>query len=139
MLHQSMSLATVSRQRADHQRSLDRLASEFRRDVHRAVRCTVAASDTIELVMSDDNAVTYLAKGNQVTRRQPLDGGLSRREAFEFENSSTATFESLQQPARAVLTVLHQSPGGLVKPRVDRKVAAVLGRLTMHEQAEASP
>ena len=29
MLHQSMSLATVSRQRADHQRSLDRLAGEL--------------------------------------------------------------------------------------------------------------
>jgi len=138
LLHQSMSLATVSRQRADQQRSLDRLGGEFRRDVHRAVRFNVDAQDKIELIMPDNDIVTYLAQGNQVIRRQPLDDRLARREVFEFNDSSNATFESLQQPARAVLTVLHQSPGGLVEPRVDRKVVAVLGRLTMHEQAEAS-
>jgi hypothetical protein len=140
MLHQSMSLATVARQRADHQRSLDRLAGEFRQDVHRAVRCTVdTKEDAIELIMPDDNVVTYKVEGNHVARRQPLHDGLSRREAFEFNDSSTATFESLQQPARAVLTVIHRPTGGLVRPRVDRKVAAVLGRLTQHEQAEATP
>lgn len=138
MLHQSMSLASVSRQRADHQRSLDRLAGEFRRDVHRAVQLSADAQDTIKLIMPDDNIVTYMAIENQVIRRQPLDNGLSRREAFEFDHSSTAKFESLQQPARAVLTIAHQSIGSQMKPRVDRKVTAVLGRLTMHEQAEPS-
>lgn len=138
MLHQSMSLATIARQRADHQRSLDRLAGEFRRDVHRAVRINVDTQDEIELILSDQKVVTYTAQGNQVTRQQPLADGRIRREAFEFHDSSTATFETLKQPARAQLTVVHQSAGGLAKPRVDRKVAAVLGRLTMHQQAEVS-
>ena len=139
LLHQSMSLATVARQRADHQRASDRLAGEFRRDVHRAVRCTVDGQDTIELIMPDNDVVTYKAEDNHVTRQQPLDDGLSRREAFELNDSSIAKFKSVEQPARAVLTVIHRSRGGIVKPRVDRKVAAVLGRLTQHEQAEATP
>ena len=139
LLHQSMSLATVARQRADHQRASDRLAGEFRRDVHRAVRCTVDAQDAIKLIMPDDNVVTYKTEVNHVTRQQALDDGRARREVYEFNDSSTAKFESLQQPSRAVLTVIHRSAGGRVKPRVDRKVAAVLGRLTRHEQAEATP
>ena len=89
--------------------------------------------------MSDDTVVTYRSEGNRVIRQQPLGDGRLRRETFKFDDSSTAIFESLQQPARSVLTVIHQSPVGLVKPRVDRKVAAVIGRLSQHEQAEASP
>lgn len=139
MLHQSMSLATVARQRGDYQRALDRLASEFRRDVHRAVQCTVDTQQSAALTMSDDTVVTYRSEGNRVIRQQPLGDGRSRRETFEFDDASTAIFESLQQPARSVLTVIHQSPIGGMKPRVDRKVAAVIGRLSQQEQAEASP
>ena len=90
-------------------------------------------------MMPDDNVVTYKAELNHVTRQQPLDDGRARREVYEFNDSSTAKFESLQQPSRAVLTVIHRSPGGRVKPRVDRRIAAVIGRLTQHEQAEATP
>lgn len=139
MLHQSMSLATTARQRAEHQQALDRLAREFRRDTHRAARCTVGPEDAIELVMTDDSVVSYRAQDNHITRQQPMANGHSRREVFTLNDQSSATFESLANPSRAVLTVMHLSPGGSIKSRFDCRVAAVIGRLTIHERGERLP
>ena len=139
MLHQSMSLATSARERADHQRTLDRLASEFRFDVHRAAKYKIDAEGKVELAMPDEGFVSYQANENHVTRVQPLADGRNRRETFDLNDSSLVVFESLPQPDRVVLTVIHQPANGTRQPRVDRRVAAVVGRLVQSEQVEAKP
>lgn len=139
LLHQSMSLASTARERSDHQRTLNRLAQEFRRDVHRAAQCTTTSTDRMQLRMPDASEITYVVSDNRVTRRQPRDGGPDRRESFEFGSSATATFESLTEPNRAVLVVVDRPHPSIDRTRIDRKVAAVVGRLASHENSEVSP
>jgi type II secretory pathway component PulJ len=138
LLHQSMSLASMARDRSDHQRTLERLAREFRRDVHHADNCTVTADDNALLVMPDEMTVTYVAETGRVTRRQRLGDKLARHDVFPFSTRATATFESLRSPNRAVLTVSSVSPVS-DQARVDRRISAVVGRVLQHEQGEVSP
>jgi hypothetical protein len=137
-LHQSMSLASAARQRSDHQRTLDRLARAFRHDVHRADQCSVGSPEHVEFSMPDDSAVTYDVSANRVTRQQRLQQGPDHRETFEFNAEALVTFERLDEPARAVLTIAGKLPSG-GPARVDRQVSAVVGRLIKHERAEVSP
>jgi hypothetical protein len=139
LVHQTMSLSSTGRQRSDHQRTLARLAVEFRHDVHRAAECNVESPGNIELVLAGDNLVTYEARGNRITRRQPLDDGRTRREVFTFSVQSTATFESIDQSTRAAVTIVHNSHLSNEHPRVDRKIIAVVGRLTTHQTGEVLP
>jgi hypothetical protein len=138
LLHQSMNLASIASDRADHQRTLERLAREFRSDVHHAVNCTVTANDDALLVLPDEMIVTYVVQTDRVTRKQRLGDKLVRQEVFPFGVPANATFESLESPRRAVLTVAGVSPVG-DRTRVDRKVSAVIGRLIQHERGEVSP
>lgn len=139
MLHQSMTLASRAHQQMQHLRALDRLAREFRRDAHRAQGCTVGPEGVIHFSLPDQGVVTYRAAGRQITRQQPLADGRSRRESFVLTDQSSTTFESLSEPFRAVATVVHRPPGAVTTPRVDRKVSAVIGRLTQHEMGDLSP
>jgi len=139
LVQQSMSLASLGRQRSGHQRTLNRLAGEFRHDVHRAERCTVESPQRMQLVLPGDTLVTYEVREHRLSRQEPLADGRSRREAFVLDAHSTVTFESIDQPTRAVLSILRNSNPPAGQPRVDRKIAAVVGRLTAHERGDVSP
>ena len=138
LLHQSMSLASLARKRADHQRSVSRLSNQFRQDVHRASVFTILSSDSIELTLPDETKITYATNERGVLRTHPLGDTATGREAFELIDGSGVRFESLRNPDRAVLTMNHQ-PIGESAPRVDRQIAAVVGRFVRLENGEASP
>lgn len=138
LLHQSMALAARARDRADHQRTLDRLGREFRGDVHRADNCTVTANDNALLVMPDDSTVSYVAQSDRVIRRQRRGDKLAGQDVFPLGTAATATFESLESPKRVALTVSSvSSPSDVI--RVDRRISAVVGRRVQHEQGEVLP
>jgi hypothetical protein len=139
LVHQSMSLVSLGQRRSEHHQSVNRLATDFRFDVHRAVQCTVESPVRIQLHLSSDQVVTYQAAANRVTRQQPLDGGSLRREAFVLSDASTVTFELIDQPRRVVLSMIDNSHAEERAPKVYRKIAAVIGRLTDHEQGDVSP
>jgi hypothetical protein len=139
LLHQSMTLGSIARARADSHRTLNRLAHEFRGHVHQAKRCIAEPEQDIRIVMPDDSQVVYQVDGNRIDRRQQLNDGPIRRESFLLDEGTTATFEISQQPTRAILTVIRQPSRAIDVVRVDRKVAAVVGRRTAHENGEVSP
>jgi hypothetical protein len=139
LVHQTMSLSSIGRERCDHQRTTTRLASQFRRDVHRAQQYSVESPSSVQLVLPGDGVVSYQAEDNHLIRLQPLDDGTTRREVFRLEERSSVTLESLQDPTRAVLTIMHHPPATAAQPRLDRRVEALLGRLTAHQQGEPSP
>ena len=139
LVHQSMSLVSLGQQRSEHHQNVNRLAADFRFDVHRAEQCTVESPRRIQLQLPSDQVVTYQAVANRVTRQQPLDGGSVRREASVLSDASTVTFETIDQPSRVVLSVIDHSNAQEGGPKVDRKIAAVIGRLTTHEQGDVSP
>jgi hypothetical protein len=118
---------------------LNRLAQEFRRDVHRAAQCTTTSADRMQLRMPDESEITYVVNENRVIRRQPRQQRLEHRESFEFSSSATAVFESRSEPNRAVLTVVDRPHPSINHTRIDRKVEAVVGRLASHENLGISP
>jgi hypothetical protein len=139
LVHQSMTLSSIGRERCDHQRTINRLASQFRRDVHRALQCTVQSPGSIQLILPDGDRISYEARANRLTRLQPLGVAGTRREVFEFHQRSSVTFESIDQPTRAVVTIVYRPQGTIEQPRLDLRVAAVVGRLTAHEIGDAAP
>lgn len=139
LVHQTMSLSSKMRSHCDHHRATTRLASQFRSDVHRAQRCAIESPGSLELTLPGGVRISYRAEGNQLTRLQPLGDGTTRREAYALDEHSSASFESLDQPNRAVLTVVRRAEGSVGKQRLDRRVAALVGRMTAHETGEPRP
>ena len=136
MLHQSMTLASASRHRSTEVRIQNRLARQFRLDVHQATQCVVESEARLRLAMPGENEVVYVIDGSNISREQPLDDGSTRRNEFDCGADVIASFASLSQPSRAVLTVARQVQQDR---RIDRQVAAVVGRTRSHQNAEVSP
>jgi prepilin-type N-terminal cleavage/methylation domain-containing protein len=136
LVHQTLTLSTVARQRDDHLRSLNRLARQFRDDVHHSTACTVTTPDQLQLEMPDESVVTFRAESNRVTRMQPTSDGRTRKATFLLLSNSSTQFAVLDDPNRAVVTVARSTITVPHKDVVDRKTEAVVGRLSIHEQAE---
>ena len=136
LVHQTLSLSTASRQRDDHLRSLNLLSRQFRVDVHRATDCTVPSPDQLQLEMPDETVVTFQAESNRVTRTQPTSDGRTRRAVFSLLSNSSARFQLIGDPDRAVVTVVRPTIKVTGKEVVDRRTEAVVGRLTVHEAGE---
>lgn len=139
LVHQTMSLSATDRQHCDHQRATDRLAAQFRSDVNQAQSCTVESGQNIELILPGDDRIQYEADGNQLIRLQPLGDGTVRRESFRLDEHASASFELLDEPARAAVTIRRQAPHSNLAPRIDRHVSAVVGRRIAHQQGALAP
>lgn len=139
LVHQTMSLSSMGRRQADHQRTTTRLATQFRHDVHRAKQSTVESPSGLQLILAGDNRVSYRAQGNRLTRLQPLEDGTTRRDVFTLHEHSSVAFRALDEPSRVELTILRYAPLTDAQPRPDRGIQALLGRLIAHQQGELSP
>ena len=139
LIHQAMSLASTANQRGDHQRTLDRVAQQFRQDVHLADQCDAPAAGQIQLTMSDGSTVSYRVSDAGVTRQQTKEDDALRHEDFEFPEGVSIVLETQDEPARGVMTIATHSISPRVAERVDRHVVAVVGRMTAHANAEVSP
>jgi len=139
LVHKTMTLSSMGRQQCDHQRSMNRLASQFRRDVHRAIECTAETPQRMQLVLPGDKRISYEAHANQLTRLRPLNDGATHRELFELHEHAMVTFELLERPQRAAVTIEYHVPDNIAVTRVDRRIVAVVGRLNAHQSGEVSP
>lgn len=131
-VHQAMTLSSQSRQRADHQRVAVRLASEFRQDVHRAVKASVATQSVL-LTMPDQSVVNYESNGYRVIRSVTREDVTTHQDIFKLRESYRSSLESIENPERVVLTVSTDIG------KIERRIAAVLGRRLSHQLAEVSP
>ncbi len=61
LLHQSLSLASTARTRANQFRTLDRLAQDFRRDAHLATSVVTPDAQRLELTTEDGGVIRYLS------------------------------------------------------------------------------
>ncbi len=141
LVHQAMSINSASRAHGDQDRSSNRLATEFRRDVHAAEKCTIASDQQIALTMPGGGEVTYDADANRVTRSESLGRKPQRRASFELFQEAIVSFGISDSPRRGMLTIRRPLPKqfGADQTRVVRQVAAVVGRRLWHQQTEASP
>jgi type II secretory pathway pseudopilin PulG len=139
LLHQAMTLASASQAQARQHRELDRLARQFRLDVHRAAECSVVPPLQLGLVMPDQSQVRYEVRDNRILRRQSIAGQSDSGDSFLLASGATANFELRGEPERAGLTVLARPHPAVDATRVDRQVVAVVGRLLAHETAAVTP
>lgn len=144
LVHQALSLASTARSRADQHRTFDRLAHDFREDIHLAVAATANDPQRLELTRDGGAIVLYESVDVEsdrirIRREQRVDGTIVRQEDYQIDSSLVVAFEALEQPARVSVRFASEStPIG--RSRVpSRQVTAVLGRRLAHQRAEVSP
>lgn len=136
LLHQSMQLATAEKGRADQQRRADRLATEFRRDVHNASDAELVSPQRIEL-HRESTSTSYEVNGNVVTRRHSSEENSQLQETFELAAETSIDFQVLTSPKRIQMKVTTGNNVNDIR-RMDRNVNAVVGRLPSLTLAEES-
>lgn len=144
LVHQSLTLASTARSRADQHRTFDRLTNDFRSDVHLATGADANDPQRLELRRDGGAIVRYESVGGdanrtRIRREQRVDGTVVRQEFYQFESSLVVAFEALEQPARLSVELSAESiPIG--QSRIpSRQITAVLGRRLAHQRGEVSP
>lgn len=137
LLHQSLSLSSVARQRNDYLRTSRQLARQFRTDVHLATEATVSQQGSLELKNSDQSVVSFQADSNRVIRVQSQKDGPARRWEYILLSNATATFSLRDDPNRAVATIT-RSPIVGQEEIVDRTIEAVIGHRGILETGEVT-
>ncbi len=144
LLHQALSLASTARSRADQHRTFDRLAHDFRQDVHLAATASASDPQRLELTRDDGAVVLYESVDDdsdrtRIRRVQRVDGTIVRQEDYRIDAPLVVAFESLEQPSR--MSVRFAAESAPVGPSriASRQITAVLGRRLAHQRAEVSP
>lgn len=89
VIHRSMLAHTKAKRFYDGERSAQRLANQFRSDVHEATAATVGQTEDgdsplVQLTMADDRSVEYHHTGDSLERRVLSDAEVKSRERFDF-------------------------------------------------------
>jgi prepilin-type N-terminal cleavage/methylation domain-containing protein len=139
LVHQSMSMSKLAKIRGDHDRTLARLAQQFRSDIHRATELVSVSNDAVKLKLVEESYVTYKRDAAIVTRELMVPTGVEARELFRFDEWCTATFSSQSVPLRIRLQVERKLEHSEIPLPVDLRVEAVVGRWqTLENQVEHS-
>ncbi len=139
LLHQSLSLASIARERAEVQRTVDRLANDFRHDVHLASAVTNSVAEQVEFTRDDGAVIRYSADEQRIQRTERLDDAIVRRASYSFDQAIAIRFETVDSPRRVsiVLEPAAFSEGPRRTPV--HRITAVVGRRLAHQLGELSP
>lgn len=155
MLHQSLRLASATRQRAAEHQTLFRLADQFRRDVHFAAELVVESPESVRISMHGGDVVRYraepggcervvLASPQQNAAGEPDDANDTtdaaaksrQRENYRLLPGGVVRFATLELPRRAALELIRGEPAGDFGQKghgterpLTMRVEAVVGRV----------
>jgi hypothetical protein len=139
LLHQSLSLASTARGRADAQRTVDRLANDFRRDVHLTASVTELDPEQIELTDNDGSVVQYRLDKQRLERSERSGDTIVRRESYSFDQAIAIRFETLDSPPRAAIVLEPAASSEGPRRTPAQRIMAVVGRRLALQQGELSP
>lgn len=131
-VHQTMRMSSTARDRSNTDRSLARLATQFRKDVQLATSMKIESPETLELSLASSATVFYFAKSDRMireSRRNISNRSETEHEDFRLAPNTRATFESESDSKFAALKVFQDSIVKDVSPRIDLHVVTGLGRL----------
>lgn len=134
LVHQTMTVSRQTTEQTDHDRSLARLAMQFRFDAHRASEATAESENELSLTWSDETKVTYQFADRHITRRHQRASGEEEQERFALRGQATTTFEALSDPDRVELIIRRDAGLQNVPPRTQLHVTAALHKLLRAEQ-----
>ncbi len=138
LIHQVMRFNSVTQNRAFEHRVLDRLCSDFRRDVHQATKVEILSKSEFKLFYPNEKVVRYTAPEDKIQRQIIQTDGVERTESYEFKRSISVECTHQTEPELLSLTI---APGDTasIRHRVpQRSFSATLGRTKRHEQARVS-
>ncbi len=139
LVHQSMSMSKLSKTRGEHDRSLARLAQQFRSDVHLASALVSVSSDAVSLKLADESTVTYERAAANVTRATSGPNAEVARELFSFDERCVATFAAEANQSRVRLQIERRLENTEVPSPIDLRVIASVGRWQSLEKALDTP
>ena len=147
-IHQTMRAASIARERCEVDRTLHRLATQFREDVHSSHAVDHVSDELTSMTFGEQSTIVYLMKPGSVQRvlkasdekvvleEYRLSVGARARlklDKFEGDTPVDVPFE------RVVLTVSSQLPNANVPNRNDLHVVATLGSLRRIERGAVKP
>ena len=138
LVHQTLSLSSVAKAHGDQHRALDRLAQDFRHDVHLAVAANLNEPAAVELEREDGAIIRYQADSLQIRREQRNDGTVQSREEYRFARPVAIQFEILKQPDRVTVNLRSDTDASQPQTAPARTLSAALGRRLAHQRAEVN-
>ena len=128
LVHQSLSLSKLGKTRSEHDRSVNRVAQQFRADVHSASVVIAASADSLQLAMPDSTIVSYLAVESAVERKQTALTGPPSYDRFQFEPLCRIQFLASAKSPLAQFQLQRSFPHQELPTRVDVQVIAQVAR-----------
>lgn len=134
LVHQTLTVSSQASQQVDHDRTLARLATQFRRDAHAATEASADAETELRLSLSDETEVIYAAADRKITRRHELASGEVENETFALDDKHSATFPTQSERDRAELLIRRDTGLHSAGRRVALHVVAAVNKLPWAEQ-----
>ncbi|TWT76680.1 hypothetical protein CA13_71770 [Planctomycetes bacterium CA13] len=131
LVHQAMTIKSISNDRADHDRDAERLVWQFREDVVRAESADSLNPENIEFRSKAPREINYAADNNRVTRIETVDNDLVRRETYELAETFVARFAVNEKMNEATIVIVCMA--NLDGERIDRKVNVHIGRWSRYQ------
>lgn len=129
LIHQVMRYQSVTRNREVEHRLFDRLAGEFRRDVHRAKSANLISPNEIIFIYGDKTRTRFQTEEKRILKTRLNDGKIVQTESFEFARLITGEIRMTGDPAQISLSI--HSPGSVIGTDLvpHRRFTATLSRL----------
>lgn len=109
--------------------ALDRLAEQFREDVHACSEAEVRSAVGLRLRRDPRVVIDYEARGNRVTRVESVEGQAGRHESYELGRHDTAAFGRRDDgPRRFVALVVDRREHSPKDPAHPVEVLASVGQ-----------
>lgn len=118
------------RTNVEHNKAIERLTAQFRRDVHAAEDVVIDGASPKEwkIKLTRDEVAQYAVKGNALSREERMGAKVIRRESYKLPKESTAAIviDRTANPPVASLTLVPNDASA--KSDGEIRIDAALGR-----------
>ncbi|TWU24935.1 hypothetical protein Pla52o_12320 [Novipirellula galeiformis] len=133
LVHESMTMSALSKERASHDRNSQRLVDQFRADVHRCetIECD---SNGCRLTLANNHTVEYSIQDALVIRNESRKKQRDWREPYSMAKSYRVAMSVVDTADEALLEIRFSPAQTGYESRVDRRVTATIGRRKLMRQ-----
>lgn len=128
LVHQSFQLSSQTTARTNHSHSLNRLARQFRNDIHHASSIQVVSDIEMSAESSNGTRTIYQFVDGRVEREQTDNDNVVSHEQYPLIADTKVRFSKQANPERGLMLVEHQSGLTNSVARLNVNVSAVAGR-----------
>lgn len=128
LVHQTFQLSSQTTARTNHSHSLNRLARQFRDDIHHASNIQVESDVAMSAESSNGTRTIYKFADGRVEREHTDNFNVVSHEQYPLIADTNVRFSKQSNPERGLMLVEHQSGFAGSVARLNLNVSAVAGR-----------